>query len=191
MENAKTILDKVSIFFAELVKSPMTDASGDVSAMPKAAVKMIAAKLQDGTEVEVTELAVGGIVTIKGVPAPMGEHMLEDGTKIVVGDNGVIMQLDLPEAPMEAPVIIDMSAKFAAFESATNEKFAAYENKFAEYEVKLTQANKVIQGLMDISKLLVEAPTAKADEGVKTANNFNKELDARKAFENFSKSICS
>ena len=191
MENAKTILDKVSIFFAELVKSPMSDASGDVSATPKAEVKMIAAKLQDGTEVEVTELAVGGIVTIKGVPAPMGEHILEDGTKIVVGDNGVIMQLDLPEVPMEAPVIIDMSAKFAAFESATNEKFAAYENKFAEYEVKLTQANKVIQGLMDISKLLVEAPTAKADEGVKTPNNFNKELDARKAFENFSKSICS
>ena len=191
MENAKTILDKVSIFFAELVKSPMSDASGDVSATPKAEVKMIAAKLQDGTEVEVTELAVGGIVTIKGVSAPMGEHILEDGTKIVLGDNGVIMQLDLPEAPMEAPVIIDMSAKFAAFENATNEKFAAYENKFAEYEVKLTQANKVIQGLMDISKMLVEAPTAKADVGVKTANNFTKELDARKAFENFSNTICS
>jgi hypothetical protein len=191
MENAKSILDKVSIFFAELVNSPMSDASGDVSGMPKAEVKMVAAKLQDGTEVEVTELAVGGIVTIKGQPAPVGEHMLEDGTKIVVGDNGVIMQLDLPEAPMEAPVIIDMSAKFAAFESATNEKFAAYENKFAEYEVKLTQANKVIQGLMDISKLLVEAPTSKADEGVKTANNFSKEVNARKAFEEFSKSICS
>jgi hypothetical protein len=187
MENAKTILDKVSIFFAELVNSPMADASGDVSATPKAEVKMIAAKLKDGTEVEVTELALGGIVTIKGVPAPVGEHMLEDGTKIVLGDNGVIMEIEAPEAPM----VEDMSAKFAAFENATNEKFAAYENKFAEYEVKLTQANKVIQGLMDISKLLVEAPTAKADEGVKTSNNFSKEIDARKAFENFSKSICS
>lgn len=187
MENAKTILDKVSIFFAELVNSPMADASGDVSGTPKAEVKMIAAKLKDGTEVEVTELALGGVVTIQGQPAPVGEHMLEDGTKIVVGDNGVIMEIEAPEAPM----VEDMSAKFAAFESATNEKFAAYENKFAEYEVKLTQANKVIQGLMDISKLLVEAPTAKADESVKTQNNFSKEVDARKAFENFSKSICS
>ena len=187
MENAKTILDKVSIFFAELVNSPMGDATGDVSATPKAEVKMIAAKLKDGTEVEVTELAVGGIVTIKGVPAPAGDHILEDGTKIVLGDNGAIMEIEVAEEP----VMEDMNAKFAAFQNATNEKFAAYENKFAEYEVKLSQANKVIQGLMDISKLLVEAPVAKADEGVKTANNFNKELDARKAFENFSKSICS
>ena len=190
MENAKTILDKVSIFFAELVNSPMSDASGEVSGTPKAEVKMIAAKLKDGTEVEVTELAIGGVVTIKGQPAPVGEHMLEDGSKIVLGDNGVIMEIYPAQAP-EAPMVEDMSAKFAAFESATNEKFASYENKFADYEVKLTQANKVIQGLMDISKLLVEAPTAKADEGVKTANNFNKELDAKKAFENFSKSICS
>ena len=85
-----------------------------------------------------------------------------------------------------------MSAKFAAFESATNEKFAAYEEKFAQYEGKLTQANKVIEGLMQISKMLVEAPQAAADASVKTSNAFATEKkDARAEFAEFSKSICS
>jgi hypothetical protein len=160
---------------------------------------MMEAKLKDGTIVEVTELMVGGIVTIEGVAAPVGEHMLEDGTTIVLGDNGVIMEIKpaieeevAPAIPEEPIGQEDMSAKFAAFESATNEKFAAYEDKFAAYEVKLTQANKVIEGLMQISKMLVEAPQAQADSSVKNSNAFSEvKKDARAEFENFSKSICS
>ncbi len=194
MENAQSILNKVSMFFAELVGDQMPPASGE----PKATeTKMMEAKLKDGTVVEVTEMAIGGIVTIDGMPAPVGEHILEDGTVITLGDNGVIMEIaspveEAPEAPEVAPVIEDMGAKFAAFESATNEKFAAYEDKFAAYEVKLTQANKVIEGLMQISKMLVEAPQVQADQSVKTSNAFGEvRKDARAEFENFSKSICS
>lgn len=198
MENAQSILNKVSMFFAELVGDQMTSASGDVSGVV-APVKMMEAKLKDGTVVEVTELMVGGIVTIEGVAAPVGEHMLEDGTVIVLGDNGAIMEIKpameeevAPAIPEEPIGQEDMSAKFAAFESATNEKFAAYEDKFAAYEVKLTQANKVIEGLMQISKMLVEAPQAQADSSVKNSNAFSEvKRDAREEFENFSKSICS
>jgi hypothetical protein len=194
MENAQSILNKVSMFFAELVGDQMPPVSGE----PKAEeTKMMQAKLKDGTVVEVTEMAVGGIVTIEGMPAPVGEHELEDGTKIVLGDNGVIMEImpkveDAPEVETEVPVVEDMSAKFAAFENVTNEKFVAYEDKFAAYEVKLTQANKVIEGLMQISKMLVEAPQVQADSSVKTSNAFSEvKKDARVEFENFSKSICS
>ena len=195
MENAQSILNKVSMFFAELVGDQMPPVSGE----PKAEeTKMMQAKLKDGTVVEVTEMAVGGIVTIEGMPAPVGEHELEDGTKIVLGDNGVIMEImpkveeEAPSIETEVPVVEDMSAKFAAFENVTNEKFAAYEDKFAAYEVKLTQANKVIEGLMQISKMLVEAPQVQADSSVKTSNAFSEvKKDARAEFENFSKSICS
>jgi hypothetical protein len=198
MENAQSILNKVSMFFAELVGDQMPSASGDVSGVI-APVKMMEAKLKDGTIVEVTELMVGGIVTIEGVAAPVGEHMLEDGTVIVLGDNGAIMEIKpameeevAPAIPEEPIGQEDMSAKFAAFESATNQKFAAYEDKFAAYEVKLTQANKVIEGLMQISKMLVEAPQAQADSSVKNSNAFSEvKRDARAEFENFSKSICS
>ena len=144
MENAQNILDKVSLFFAELVNSEdMPMPSGE----PKAEVKMIEAKLKDGTIVEVTELAVGGIVTIEGKPAPVGEHELESGEVIVLGDNGAIMEIkpkmeEDKKVEIEVPVMEDMTAKFAAFESATNEKFSAYESQFAQYEPKLGQPNK-------------------------------------------------
>ena len=194
MEQAQNILNKVSMFFAELVgNEEMPMPSGETAAP----VKMMEAKLKDGTIVEVTELAVGGIVTIEGVPAPVGEHILESGETIVLGDNGVIMEIkpkmeDEVSVEVEVPVVEDMSAKFAAFESATNEKFTAYENKFAQYEAKLSQANKVIEGLMQISKMLVEAPQSAPDAGVKTSNAFaDQKLDAKSEFEKFSKSICS
>lgn len=194
MKDAQNILEKVSLFFAELVNNEdMPMPSGE----PKAEVKMMEAKLKDGTVVEVTELAVGGIVTIAGVPAPVGEHELESGEVIVLGDNGAIMEIkpkmeDEVKVEVEVPAVEDMSAKFAAFESATNEKFSAYENKFAQYEAKLGQANKVIEGLMQISKMLVEAPQSAPDAGVKTSNNFAEaKTDAKAEFEKFSKSICS
>ena len=192
MKDAQNILEKVSLFFAELVNNEdMPMPSGE----PKAEVKMMEAKLKDGTIVEVTELAVGGIVTIAGVPAPVGEHELESGEVIVLGDNGAIMEIKPKtdeEVKVEVPEVEDMSAKFAAFESATNEKFSAYENKFAQYEAKLGQANKVIEGLMQISKMLVEAPQSAPDAGVKTSNNFAEaKTNAKAEFDKFSKSICS
>jgi uncharacterized short protein YbdD (DUF466 family) len=194
MEQAQNILNKVSMFFAELVgNEQMPMPSGEVAAP----VKMMEAKLKDGTIVEVTELAVGGIVTIEGVAAPVGEHTLESGETIVLGDNGVIMEIkpkmeDEISVEVEVPVVEDMSAKFAAFESATNEKFTAYESKFAQYEAKLGQANKVIEGLMQISKMLVEAPQSAPDAGVKTSNAFaDQKVDAKSEFDKFSKSICS
>jgi uncharacterized short protein YbdD (DUF466 family) len=195
MENAQNILERVSLFFAELVGGEEMMPSGE----PKAEVKMMEAKLKDGTIVEVTELAVGGIVTIEGQPAPVGEHELESGEVIVLGDNGAIMEIKpkMPEVEIEVEakkdeVKEDMTAKFAAFESATNEKFSAYESKFAQYEAKLAQSSKVIEGLMQISKMLVEAPQSAPDAGVKTSNNFAEaKTDAKAEFEKFSKSICS
>jgi len=204
MKDAQTILDKVQLFFTEFVKGEgefadkMPPVSGEVKAPEAAPVKMMDAKLQDGTMISVTEMAIGGIVTIDGMPAPVGDLVLEDGTVLAIGDNGAIMSIESAKAEAEEPtteeppMMEDMSAKFAAFESATNEKFAAYEEKFAQYEGKLTQANKVIEGLMQISKMLVEAPQVAPDASVKTSNAFaNEKQDARAEFEKFSKSICS
>jgi hypothetical protein len=135
---------------------------------------MLDAKLQDGTMVQVTELAVGGIVTIDGVPAPAGEHTLEDGTVIVLGENGAIMEIKPKmEIEIEAPEM-EMASKFSAFQSSTNEKFAAYESKFAayesrfaEYETKLNKANQVIEGLLNLTQTLASAPTGQPDASVK------------------------
>jgi hypothetical protein len=141
---------------------------------PVQPVAMLDAKLQDGTMVQVTELAVGGIVTIDGVPAPAGEHTLEDGTVIVLGENGAIMEIKPKmEIEIEAPEM-EMASKFSAFQSSTNEKFAtyeskfaAYESRFAEYETKLNKANQVIEGLLNLTQTLASAPTGQPDASVK------------------------
>jgi hypothetical protein len=157
----KEIIEKLRLTFNELVNNQ------------PAPIQLMTGKLMDGTEIEVTDLAVGGVVTIQGVPAPIGEHQLEDGTIIVVGDNGTITEIKtaMPEPPMQE----DMATMFSAFQTSTNEKFAAYEQKFADYEVKLNKANSIIDALLEVTKTLAETPTGTPDQSVQKQNNFKEE----------------
>jgi hypothetical protein len=147
--------------------------------------KFIDAMLKDGTMVSVTELAIGGIVTIDGIPAPTGEHILEDGTTIVLGDNGAITEIKPAEPTAQVEIEVegkkeeDMTAKFSAFETSTLEKFSSYEEKFkqyeqrfADYENKLNNAHKVIGLLKDLTQQLADSPTGEVDEAVKSSNTF-------------------
>jgi hypothetical protein len=55
--------------------------------------------LMDGTKVMISELAIGGQVTLAdGTPAPMGEHQLADGTEIVLDEAAKILSIETPEA---------------------------------------------------------------------------------------------
>lgn len=177
--NTKEILEKLKVTFSELVNGAEVPA-------PETAPEMVApikAKLKDGTEVEITELGVGGVVTIAGQPAPTGEHVLEDGTVIVVGENGVISEMKPVEgAPMVEDMGKQMQNKFNAFEAATNEKFSAYEAKFADYEARLGKATKVIEGLLSLTQTLAEQPTGTPDPVVTKTNNFSKTEKAEKNY---------
>ena len=185
--NAKEILEKLKLTFNELVNN----ADVPVAPVPVAPEMIIPtkAKLADGTEVEVTALEVGGIVTIAGAPAPVGEHTLEDGTVITVGDNGAITAIVPVE---EAPMVEDMGKMdkkkmgmeeiFSAFETSTNEKFASYETKFADYEAKLAKATSVIEGLLNLTQVLAETPTGTADPIVSKTNNFKTEEPVMKDY---------
>jgi len=182
--NAKEILEKLKMTFNELVNN------ADAPVVPEVpAPTTTKAKLADGTEVEVTELAVGGIVTIEGVPAPIGDHTLEDGTVITVGDNGAITTIvPVEEAPMDEEMgkmdkkKMGMEEIFSAFETSTNEKFASYEAKFADYEVRLSRATKVIEGLMSLTQVLADTPTGTADPIVTKTNNFKTEEPVMKDY---------
>lgn len=166
---SKEILEKLKATFAEMVNGEPMPAEPTAPVPAKA-------KLKDGTEVEVTVLEVGGIVTINGQPAPVGDHTLEDGTVITLGDNGVITAIVPAPGTPEAE---DMSAKFSAFETATNEKFASYESKFAEFETKLKRANKVIEGLMELTQTLAEQPTGTPDPITSPATKFSAETEVK------------
>ena len=178
---AKEILQKVKQYFNELAAAPEID-------------KMMEAteyELKDGGKVMIDKLEVGGIVMIDGNAALPGEAELADGSKMTIGDNGVITAIEVvkPEEEEEEMIepIQDMSSKFAAFETLTSEKFAnyeikfsAYEQRFADYEVKMKKANKVIDELLKLSTLLVEAPVQAPDNSVRTSNAF-KEVEEKKS----------
>jgi hypothetical protein len=161
----KEILEKLKLTFAELV-APAPETAPEM-------VQPTKVKTKDGVEVEVSEMGVGGIVTIQGQPAPVGDLTLEDGTVLSVGDNGVITAI-VPAEPMVEDMTKQMQNKFNAFETATNEKFSAYEQKFADYEAKLSKATKVIEGLLSLTQTLAEQPTGVPDPVATGKNNFAK-----------------
>jgi hypothetical protein len=182
--NAKEILQKLKL---ALMDEPAP--SGETK------TEMISATLMDGTEVTVDKLEVGGMVMIGLEPAPAGEHILADGTKIVLVDNGIIESITPAEAPVEAPdANIEIESRFAKIEQSTNErfssyesKFAAYEGKFAEYEAKLNKANTVIEGLLGLTQLLVEQPTATADAAASNGAAKFQKVEPKEVLENMTK----
>jgi len=182
--NAKEILQKLKL---ALMDEPAP--SGETK------TEMISATLMDGTEVTVDKLEVGGMVMIGLEPAPAGEHILADGTKIVLVDNGIIESITPAEAPVEAPdPNAEIEARFAKIEQSTGEKFsayeskfAAYEGKFAEYEAKLNKANTVIEGLLGLTQLLVEQPQGSPDAAASNAAAKFTKAEPKEILENVTK----
>lgn len=186
--NAKEILEKLKLTFNELVSNADTSAAPVEPTAPEMIVPT-KAKLADGTEVEISEMAVGGIVTISGTPAPVGDLTLEDGTVLTIGDNGAITALT-PAA--NAPAMVEdmggmdkkklgMEEMFSAFQTSTNEKFASYEAKFADYEAKLAKATSVIEGLLNLTQVLAETPTGTPDPVI-TKSNFKNDEPVKKDY---------
>jgi hypothetical protein len=124
--------------------------------------------LEDGTKVLVSELEIGGMVSVlaedgTSAPAPAGEHKLADGTVITVGENGTIQSVVMPEAPAQEPPMEEMKAALAAIKSeldesnaarvAASESFTAQIEQFraalAATEDKLRVMASVMEGLLD------------------------------------------
>lgn len=174
MQDIKTLLStlKTALFNADVPPPPAAPAPAPVAA------EAVKAKLKDGTEISVSELVAGGVVMIGEAPAPVGEHELEDGTKITVGEGGVITAV----TPGVAAPPADYTKEFAA----VNEKFAGYEQRFAAYETKfqeqaqaIAKAQAINEQLFAIVQKLAEAPTADPASG--GGNNFISQYSEDKA----------
>jgi hypothetical protein len=124
--------------------------------------------LKDGTQVNISELAVGGAVMIGDVPAPAGEYELEDGTKVTVGDGGLIM--------VYTPAVV---AEQAMTEQRVNELISAAiqtimdaNRATMEAETKLTNDQNAamirqIKGLFEVVEELAKSATADPIEPIK------------------------
>lgn len=100
--NAKDAILKIRALFEDM---PVEEPKEEVK---ETKVEMAEYSLEDGTKVMISELAIDGVVTLEdGSFAPMGEHKLADGNIIVVGENGVIVEIKNPEDVVveEAPEV--------------------------------------------------------------------------------------
>jgi len=142
--------------------------------------------LADGTSVNITALEVGGVVTlVDGTPAPAGIHMLADGTHIVVGEGGVITEIQ-PKAEEEAPSveveietegpneIEEMKSRIKKMEDQLAEgdaKISAFEVDYAALKDASDKAQQALQGLIALVETMVGEP---AQEPATTPDTFRK-----------------
>ena len=98
--NAKDAIMQIRALFEDM---PQVEAPAPVEApIEEVPVTFAEYSLMDGTKVMISELAIGGQVTLAdGTPAPMGEHQLADGTKIVLDEAAKILSIETPEAEAE------------------------------------------------------------------------------------------
>ena len=113
------------------------------NAEPTTEQTFIDAKLMDGTIVRYEKLEVGETLLVideagNELPAPDGEHELEDGTKVTV-EAGIITEVaskeeeapEAEEAPIEQPM--------AAVESVSKEDFETLKNEVADLKTKFEE----------------------------------------------------
>ncbi len=147
-------------------------------------VKLAQMKLQDGvTVIEAESFEAGysvGIVTEEGiVPAPVGEHVLEDGRVLVIEQEGVIKEIkdaqtEQPEPEMEVEVeaseeVSEPTAK-KIIETISKESF------FSEIEALKKENLELKEQLLKLSEVKEEAKeVVENDEPAVEPISFNPE----------------
>ena len=113
--------------------------------------------LMDGTKVMISELVVGGEVTLAdGTLAPMGEHQLADGTTIQLDELGKIIEIASPKEdlmPEEvAPVEADMGKKL---DQQMADEIAALVSENQNLKTQVAQLEtKVKNGFSQVAELI-------------------------------------
>jgi len=119
------------------------------------ALELVEYKLVDGTTVKIDNLGEGGKVMVADLPAPDGDHTLEDGT-IISTLGGLITAIKTKEVePLEAQKDYMLKSDFENFKTEILSKFSA------QTKVQAEANKKTIDVLDTILKFEVEAPIKK------------------------------
>ena len=160
--NAKDAIMQIRALFEDM---PMVDAPAPAEApIEEVPVTFAEYSLMDGTKVMVSELAIGGEVTLAdGTPAPMGEHQLADGTEIVLDEAAKILSIETPEAEAkeaeEVPAELGKKydEKMADEISVLTEENEKLKTKVAELEAKVKNGFSQVAELIEA---LTKTPNA-------------------------------
>ena len=133
--------------------------------------------LEDGTKVLIDKLEVGGVVTLEdGSPAPVGEHTLADGSKVVLAEGGVIAEIMPKEVEEKVEIEIEskdyedkkkeedeeMKKKIAEMEgrfSAYDASFSALQSDYESLKAAFGKQGEAMQGLINLVETLVNVPS--------------------------------
>lgn len=154
MEKDKTKLKETFAAFSKAVK--------ELFAEP---LKMVSAKLVDGTSVEaegetLTEGTILYVITEEGkVEAPAGEHQLEDGTIVVVSEGGKIESVTTKPVEVEDKKDEEMKAVKGEIDSLKSQ-LAEVLSKFSAQTVELEKSKEAISKMYDVVKELSELPAS-------------------------------
>jgi len=199
-------IQKIQQMFTDNGMMPVAEAPAaqmaEESAQPIESVKEYV--LMSGQKVLIDKLEIGGKVMIvdeagNQSPAPVGEHELADGTKIVLDEAGTILEISLPEsdkveeeiipdAPVEPSAEDMMKKKIEEMQKQLDEIKMSYDAKLAQQEARFS---KGISDLSDVLVQLINTPSAQATEQPK--DKFNVHVESKEAklerFLQFAKSI--
>lgn len=168
--NAKDAILKIRALFEDMpVEEPKEE-------MPKETkVEMAEYILEDGTKVMISELAIGGEVTLEdGSKAPDAEHKLADGSSIVTVD-GVITEIKQEEPEIEVEIenkdydkkIEEMAS---AYDAKINEMIEAnqkLQDKVNELEAKNKEGFSLVVEMMEAFSKVPSADPIEAPKSYK------------------------
>jgi len=154
--------------------------------------------LADGTIVKFDKLEVGGVISIvtdEGeVPAPVGEHELEDGTMIVIVEPGIIAEVKAMEEEEVAEVEVEeeLSADVVNYDAKFQEISEAFNSKMSEIETKVSSLNEVTKKLIEFMEAFAtieSAPESQAPKNTFLAQSKNVKADSFKKLQNIFQTI--
>jgi hypothetical protein len=172
MMNAKDAIMQIRALFEDM---PQVEAPAPIEApIEEVPVTFAEYSLMDGTKVMISEMAIGGEVTLAdGTPAPAGEHQLADGTQIVLDETSKIVSIETPEA--ESEIADETPAEMGKkMDEKMADEIAALvsENENLKTQVAQLEA-KVKNGFSQVAEL-IEAltKTPNAEPIAQPRNNF-------------------
>ena len=121
-------------------------------------------KLQDGTEVIISQLKEGGDVVINGAPAKAGDYVLSDGTAFTVDKDGKITAL--------TPAAADSATE--AVKKEMRALFAANKKELDDAKAVIAKQDKALKLMFETIQLIGREPTGDAPEDPKAKFSFNK-----------------
>lgn len=153
----KEAIEKIKeLFAAPMPAAPVPPA---IPAAPVAEKMAQDYPTKDGSMVlTIDNLAVGGSVLIAGQPAPDGEYILQDGTKVQVS-GGLIAELSSATEDAIPEEMKNLPAKMAAIE----ERFTAHEAAFNQVKEDFAAAQGTIQKQDEAIKMLLSVVEKLAD----------------------------